>query len=408
MANYKTAFGPADILLPRESDLTKWAVVACDQHTSEPEYWLGTEKTVGDSPSALRLILPEAYLGAKDIREREDKIHKTMEEYLSAGIFREYKNAMVYVERTLADGRVRKGIVGAIDLEEYDYAPGSNSQVRATEATVASRIPPRVEIRDGAPLELSHVMLLIDDPGFTVIEPIADVDAPIIYDFDLMQGGGHIRGRLLGGEAIAKVDGALGKLREKCPLTFAVGDGNHSLAAAKAYYEKLKKENPGADMSAHPARYALCEIVNLHSEALTFEAIHRFVKVDDPYRLVFEMSLDLGLSGLPSEQRVKIHRNYIIRDLCIHNPQSKLAVGSVQAFLDGFIERNGGEIDYIHGNDVIRRLASEQGTIGFEFEPIKKEELFGAVIADGALPRKTFSMGEAEDKRYYLEARRIR
>lgn len=408
MANYKTAFQPADILIPRGVDMTKWAVVACDQFTSEPEYWSRTAGIVGNSPSALSLILPEAYLGAPDESARIGKIHSAMREYLGSGIFTEYKNAMIYVERTQSDGRVRRGIVGAIDLEEYDFTPGSRSQVRATEATVVERIPPRLSVRRDAELETSHIMLLIDDPQFSVIEPMAGEDIPVLYDFDLMQGGGHIKGRLLGDEQIRRVDSALGILKEKGGLTFAMGDGNHSLAAAKVHYENLKKEHPGEDLSKHPARYALCEIVNLHSEALEFEAIHRFVKVNDPYKLIFEMSLDLELSGLQSEQRVKIHRNYSVRDLCIHNPKSKLAVGSVQTFLDSFISENGGQIDYIHGSEALKRLASEEGAIGFEFEPIRKEELFSAVSADGALPRKTFSMGRAEDKRYYIEARKIK
>lgn len=407
MANYKTAFRPADLLIPRGADMEKWAVIACDQFTSEPEYWEETAKKVGDAPSALRLILPEAYLGAEDEKQRVEKIHAAMQSYLDGGVFAEYKNSMVYVERTQSDGKIRRGIVGAIDLEEYDFSPESRSQVRATEATVVERIPSRLTVRNGAPLETSHVMLLIDDPEFTVIEPMAEESGETLYDFNLMQGGGRVRGRLLGEKQIAAVDSALGRLREKKGLLFAVGDGNHSLAAAKTHYENLKKSRPGEDLSNHPARYALCEIVNLHSEALEFEAIHRLVTVDDPYKLIFEMSLDLELSGLPSEQRVKIHRNYTVRDLYIRNPKSKLAVGSIQAFLDAFIKENGGKTDYIHGEEALKRLVSEQGRIGFELEPMKKSDLFPAVEADGALPRKTFSMGNAEDKRYYVEVRRI-
>lgn len=403
----KTAFGPADILLPNVGDMTKWSVVACDQYTSEPEYWRKTEEIVGAAPSTLRLVLPEIYLGRSDTGERIQNINKNIAKYLSEGIFKEYKDSMVYVERTQSDGRVRRGIVGAIDLEEYDYRPGSSSQVRATEATVKERIPPRLEIRKGAEIELPHIMILIDDPENTVIEPLAGKCGAPVYDFELMQGGGHVRGSILSGEQILQVDGALARLKEKCEMLFAMGDGNHSLATAKEHYENLKRENPGADLSEHPARYALCEIVNLHSEALELEAIHRIVRVSDPYKLIMEMSLSLGLSGIPSEQRVKIHRNYTVRDLYIREPMSKLSVGSVQAFLDSYIKENGGEIDYIHGEDVLKSLAHEEGTIGFEFEPIKKSELFPAVMADGALPRKTFSMGSARDKRYYLECRRI-
>lgn len=404
---YKTAFRPADILLPKCDDMTKWSVVACDQYTSEPEYWQKADSFVGSAPSALRLILPEIYLGKPNTNERIGGINKTIREYLATGMFKEYKNAMIYVERTQSDGKVRQGIVGAIDLEEYDYRPNSRSQVRATEATVVERIPPRLEIRKDAEIELPHIMILIDDPEKTVIEPLSEATSSLVYDFELMLGGGEIKGYLLTEDKISAVDSALGALKEKCEMLFAMGDGNHSLATAKEHYEKLKRENPGKDMSNHPARYALCEIVNLHSEALEFEAIHRIVKVADPYKFILEMSMRLGLSGVPSEQRVRIHRNYTVRDLYISEPLSKLSVGSVQAFLDEYLKENGGEIDYIHGEDVLRRLTAEEGTVGFEFMPMRKSELFPAVIADGALPRKTFSMGHAADKRYYLEARKI-
>lgn len=406
---YQTAFRPADILIPKVSDMTKWSVVACDQYTSEPEYWQKVEETVGGYPSTLRLILPEIYLGKPDTENRIKTINRTIREYIAAGVFRELKNAMIYVERVQSDGKLRQGIVGAIDLEEYDYRVGSKSQVRATEATVVERIPPRLEIRKDADIELPHIMILIDDPAKAVIEPFAAKKASLekVYDFELMAGGGSISGYALGEDDISAVDSALGKLGEGSEMLFAMGDGNHSLATAKEHYETLKRENPDVDFSNHPARYALCEIVNLRSPALEFEAIHRIVRVDDPYKFIFEMSLALELSGVPSEQHVKIHRNYTVRDLYINKPSSDLAVGSVQAFLDGYLKENGGEIDYIHGADVLKHLAMEEGAIGFEFEPMKKEELFPAVIADGSLPRKTFSMGHAADKRYYLEARKI-
>ena len=404
---FSTAFHAADILIPKCADMKRWSAVACDQYTSEPEYWQEAERYVGGAPSSLKLILPEIYLGRPDAAERISKINSTIREYLAAGIFEEYKNSMVYVERTQSDGRVRRGIVGAIDLEEYDYRPGSRSQVRATEATVIERIPPRLEIRKNAAIELPHIMILIDDPEKTVIEPMGKKPLKPLYDFDLMGGGGHIKGGLMGEAEIKEADAALGALKNSCEMLFAMGDGNHSLATAKEHYEALKRQNPGKDMSNHPARYALCEIVNLHSEALSFEAIHRIVKVDDPYKLIMEMSLELGLSGIPSEQEVKIHRNYTVRDLYIREPKSKLAVGSVQAFLDGYLKENGGSIDYIHGADTLKRLATEDGAIGFEFDPMSKSDLFPAVIGDGALPRKTFSMGCAADKRYYLEARKI-
>lgn len=405
--NFRTAFRTADILVPKCEDMSKWSVIACDQYTSQPEYWEKVDEYVGSAPSSLRLVLPEVFLGRNDTPARIREINENIRKYLSRGLFEEYKNSMIYVERTQSDGKIRHGIVGAIDLEQYDYRAGSSSPIRATEATVIERIPPRLEIRKDAELELPHIMILIDDPGFTVIEPLAKKPLKKLYDFALMGGGGSVAGYLMDSEAVSGVDSALGKLSEKSPLLFAMGDGNHSLATAKEHYERLKKEHPGENMSNHPARYALCEIVNLHSEALEFEAIHRLVKVDDPYKFVLEMSLALGLTGVPSAQRVKIHRNYTVRDLYIGTPTSELAVGSVQNFLDSYLKANGGSIDYIHGTDVLRRLAGEEGAIGFEFAPIKKEELFPAVEKLGALPRKTFSMGGAKDKRYYLEARKI-
>lgn len=407
--NYKTAFVPADILIPNVKDLTKWSVVACDQYTSEPEYWDKLERFVGGAPSALRLILPEIYLGKPDTSARIQKINETIRGYLSAGVFRELKSAMIYVERVQSDGRLRNGIVGAIDLEQYDYRAGSRSQVRATEATVVERIPPRLEIRRDADIELPHIMILIDDAARSVIEPLGEKKSSLekLYDFELSAGGGSVAGYLLSQDDIGAVNDALSAYAGGRELTFAMGDGNHSLATAKEHYENLKRQNPNADFSDHPARYALCEIVNLNSPALEFEAIHRIVKVDDPYKFIMEMSLALELSGVPSTQHVRIHRNYGARDLYIHNQLSNLAVGSVQAFLDWYLKENGGEIDYIHGADVLKRLAMEDGMIGFEFEPMKKGELFPSVIADGSLPRKTFSMGHAADKRYYLEARKI-
>lgn len=403
---FSTAFRSADILIPNCSDMKKWSVVACDQYTSEPEYWQEADRYVGDAPSSLRLVLPEVYIGKPDAAARIEKINRTIDSYLNSGIFKEYKDSMICLERRQSNGKVRRGIVGAIDLEEYDYRPGSRSQIRATEATVAERIPARLEIRKNAKIELPHTMILIDDPEDSVIGGVFG-EKGVVYSFDLMGGGGSVKGSLLSEKEITAVDAALAKLREKSEMLFAVGDGNHSLAAAKEHYERLKRENPGRDLSNHPARYALCEIVNLHSEALEFEAIHRIVRVPDQYNLIMEMSLALGLSGISSEQRVRIHRNFTVRELYIREPLSKLSVGSVQAFLDKYISTHGGEIDYIHGDTTLKRLAAEPGVIGFEFAPLGKDQLFPAVVADGALPRKTFSMGEAADKRYYLEARRI-
>ncbi|MCD7784203.1 MAG: DUF1015 domain-containing protein [Oscillospiraceae bacterium] len=406
-----TSFHPADILLPKESiDMQKWSVVACDQFTGEPEYWEKTENIVGDCPSTLRLVLPEIYLGKPDTDERIAEINRNIDDYLSSGVFREYKNAMIYVRRIQSDGKLREGIVGAVDLEEYDYRPGSSSQIRATEATVAERIPPRLKIRENAKLELPHIMILIDDPDCTVIEPLSGKISGLekLYDFDLMQGGGSISGYLLRDEEISSVDSALGELSKKSELLFAMGDGNHSLATAKEHYERLKRENPGVDMSNHPARYALCEIVNLHSPALEFEAIHRIVTGVNPQHLLEKMSEKLDTSPDGDGQKLTVVTGDTEQTLTIHHPLSKLAVGSLQTFLDEYLRDFGGEIDYIHGEEVLRSLAGNPNSVGFILKPMDKSDLFPAVIQDGALPRKTFSMGHAEDKRYYLEARRIK
>lgn len=421
MKNAFTAFTSADILLPRDAEYEKWAVIACDQFTSEPEYWQETEKMTEGAVTALDLILPEIYLGEADVDKRIDKIAANMYGYLDSDVFEEHKNALIYVERIQTDGVLRAGVVGAVDLEEYDYSKGSTSQIRATEATVTERIPPRIKVREKAPIELPHIMILIDDEKKALIEPLAEHkdDMKKLYDFELMQGGGRLAGWLLTDTLRDELLEKLAKFSEKeafekrygladtAPLTFAMGDGNHSLATAKAYYEKLKAENPDKDMSAHPARYALAEIVNLHSPALDFEAIHRIVGTADIDQMMAKMTEELGLSEEPAEQSFVTVCGGEKKKLYVHKPTSKLTVGSLQNFLDKYLAENGGDIDYIHGTEVVEKLAADGKKIGFVLPDMGKEQLFPTVIADGALPRKTFSMGHARDKRYYVEARKI-
>ena len=417
----KTAFGAADILLPVKTDMEKWAVAACDQYTGEPEYWARVENRVGDSPSTLGLILPEVYLEETDVDARIDRIHENMRGMLESGFFRYYSNAMIYVERTQSDGMVRRGIVGAIDLEQYDYHVGSSSSVRATEATVAERIPPRLKVRMGAQIELPHVLVLIDDAERTVIDPCKEIrerTAPI-YDTPLMEGGGKIRGYLLDDAQKKRVEAALEKLNDNDAfnrkygisgyptLLYAVGDGNHSLATAKEYYERLKAANPGKDLSDHPARYALAEIVNLHSRAIRFEAIQRIVMGVDTEKFMREAEKKLGLNGELSSQRFIAVVNGSERLCYIHNRTSELSVGSLQDFIDEYLAKNGGKVDYIHGADVVKQLSKKEGNIGFILPDMQKTELFPTVVKDGALPRKTFSMGHAADKRFYMECRKI-
>lgn len=419
-----TAFKPADILVPNEkTDMSVWSVVACDQYTSEPEYWKDVENIVCNNKSSLNMILPEVYLEEDNIDVRIENIHNTMNDYLTSGVFKEYKNSYVYIERVQSDGKIRKGLIGMIDLEEYDYSKGSTSSVRATEATVVERIPPRIKVRRGASLELPHIMILIDDENKTVVEPVGDKKGSMekLYDFSLMKNGGSIKGYLVNENQKDKINCALTALgdskafNEKYGLTdapvllYAMGDGNHSLATAKAYYEELKAQNPDKDMTSHPARYALVEIVNLHSEALQFEAIHRIVTGVNCEDLLEALKDKLALSNTDNGSGQSF--TYVCKGekktVFVGNKLSNLAVGSLQTVLDEYIKANGGKVDYIHGINVLENLAQADNSMGFILPDMLKSELFPTVIKDGALPRKTFSMGHAEDKRFYIECRKI-
>ncbi len=399
-------FSPADILLPdpERVDYAKWSVIACDQFTSDPAYWEQTAQTVGDAPSTLSLTLPEIYLGKPDTAERIHKIHDTMQQYLADDLFQTYENALIYTERIQSDGVLRAGIIGKIDLTQYDYSAGSHSPVRATEATVLERIPPRKQVRQEAPLELPHIMLLIDDPKDSAIGTVTRNKAKLrkLYDTPLMNGGGSITGYLLDGEMQQAFLSQLEAVAQaSSPLSFAVGDGNHSLATAKACYV----DGQNADS---PARYALVELVNLHSPALQFEAIHRIVTKVDAADLIRTLETELALSESPSEQPLTILQGGVTRSLYIHKPTSRLAVGSLQNALDAYLASHPGEIDYIHGTQTVERLSAASDAVGFLLPDMDKRDLFPSVEKDGSLPRKTFSLGHAEDKRYYIEARKIR
>ncbi len=416
----KRCFKAADILLPdmTKTDAKKWAVVACDQFTSEPEYWESAEREVGDAPSTLRLILPEVYLN--ETQSRISKINATMKEYL-ADVLVEHKDSMIYVERTQSDGDVRRGVVLAVDLEEYDYKKGANALIRATEATVIERIPPRVAIRRGADIELPHVMMLIDDPDCSVIEPLTGKDGKVAYDTELMLGGGHIKGRFLSCEEKKSLAEALDALISPesmasrygveglAPLLFAVGDGNHSLASAKAAYEEIKAKIGADAASTHPARYALVEVVNVHDDSLKFEPIYRVMFGVNPSDVLAELKKYVSsLDGAASAQTVRYVSAEGEGTLTVDAPVRQLTVGTLQDFIDEYVKsHNGAEVDYIHGINSTETLAHREGAIGFIFDGMGKSDLFKTVIFDGALPRKTFSMGHAEDKRYYLEARKI-
>ena len=417
-------FRPADILLPRDCDYDKWSVVACDQYTSQPEYWQRVEERVGRAPSALRLILPESSLDGPQVEMDIMEINSTMSRYVREGRFKTLPWAMVYVERTLSNGRVRRGLVGMADLNAYDYEPGSDAPIRATEGVVLSRIPPRVAVRKNAPIELPHVMLLTDDPDRTVIEPLAaQTDTmELLYDFDLMEQGGHLKGWLLTEEQLDQVAGALSALADPAAfnaryrtenqpvMLFAVGDGNHPLATAKECYERQKRLTPREKWDELPARYALCELVNLHDDSLEFEPIHRVVFHTEPEELLNALISRCPGAGWGSGAGLPVRYVYAGTEGVVTLPRSaaQLTVGALQSFLDDYLMDRPGRVDYIHGEDVAREFAARPGNIAFLLPPMAKEELFPSVIHGGVLPRKTFSMGEAHDKRFYLEARKIR
>lgn len=398
---------PGTFLLPRpDADWTAWACVACDQYTSEPEYWQRVNTLVGHQPSTLRLILPECDLPAPP--ERIDAIHAAMRNALKV-LHPGVTEGFVLLERTTSTGK-RLGLVCCVDLEQYRY-DGAKTLIRPTEETVASRLPARLAVRNGAPLESSHVMLLLDDPQRTVIEPLyarRDQLSPL-YDFDLMQQSGHARGWAVTSDTDkSAIAAALNRLKDALgadPLLFAVGDGNHSLATAKSCYEELKKNNPGVDLSNHPARYALVELENIHDPAQVFEPIHRVIFKTEPKKLLKALEDACGgTEGFPVKWYIGEESGTIVLD----KNKGELAVGILQHFLDEYLKSNPGEIDYIHDDDALISFAKQENAIGFLLPAMEKSQLFRGVIADGVLPRKTFSMGHSREKRYYLEGRKIK
>ena len=413
----QTGIRPACILLPapvvsRET----WACIACDQYTSEPAYWQKTGEIVGDAPSALRLILPEVYL--KESGERIPAIHDAMARYLEKGwLVPAVDPGFVLCERTVPSG-TRLGLVCTVDLEQYSYEKGSLPLVRPTEQTIASRLPPRLVIRRGAPVELTHIMVLIDDPDRTVLEPLQAKKDSLrkLYDFDLMMNGGHLRGWAVDrAEDLNHVDAALNALREKLgpdPLLLAVGDGNHSLATAKAYWNELKESLSEEERACHPARFALCEIVNIHDRALLFEPIHRVVTGTRPDVLLADWQAYAAGRGM-SLDAAKGHRFTVVsaegdRTVAVGHPEGAIPCETIQKFLDNFLARHPeAEIDYIHGEQSLRTLAQAPGAVGFLLPEIDKKSFFSDVKKLGVLPRKTFSMGEADEKRFYMEAKAI-
>ncbi|MBI9048256.1 MAG: DUF1015 domain-containing protein [Anaerolineaceae bacterium] len=430
------AIGKPDILLPRKDiNMNQWAVIACDQFTSEPEYWQDVKEIVADAPSTLNLILPEVYLGKAYEKEITQTTQKNMSNYLDQGILVEHEG-FILVKRSV-DGKTRHGILLALDLESYDFNVGSQSLTRATEGTILDRLPPRIKIRENALLELPHILVLIDDPDRTVIEPIVAQQDKLrkLYDFDLMKDSGHLTGYAIEDEKIEnQMISALEMLADPNHfhkkydvqtdlgvLLFAMGDGNHSLATAKAIWERIKSD-VGMD---HPARYALIELENVHDTGLKFEPIHRVLfSCKEDYKQALKSyygdsfvyhpckSYQQVIDGVYT-QAFKGHTiGLVSKDefalIQFTKTNSNLPVGTLQPFLDQWVKSGGvQEIDYVHGDDVVLRLGQQESNLGLLLPPMPKSDLFKTVILDGALPRKTFSMGEAHEKRFYVECRKI-
>lgn len=407
MNTENTIFSPAEILLPAFAEdaekMGKWAVIACDQFTSDMKYWIKCRNIVGDSPSTYQYILPEAYLGHDIAQLHQENISAAMDAFDASSM--KTVNGLIYLERKLPNGAVRHGLIGKIDLEAYDYSADSASPVRATEATVVERIPSRCAVRASAVIELPHILILIDDNAgvFGKAEQVKK-NAPIAYDFDLMLGGGHVTGYEITDENLEAMMQIIASYEKTTgSVVYAMGDGNHSLAAAKAHWENRKKEGATED---DPARYALCEITALSDDSLVFEPIYRLVKHCEPEELIRALKKitddgdgEQSITLVTGKDEVKLH---------FTEKTHTLTVGTLQNFLDAYIKDHPKtECDYIHGDEALRKLSEAETSVGFLLDGMNKNELFDYVEKHGTLPRKTFSMGEAESKRYYLEARQI-
>lgn len=426
------------IMMPKKNvDLQKWAVVACDQYTSEPEYWRSLAEEIGDAPSTLELVFPEVYLEDGDREERIKRINASMESYISSGILEEHAPSFFLVRRKTPDSHPRWGLVAALDLEQYDYTKGSTSLIRATEGTILDRIPPRKQIRKNAPIELPHIMVLIDDPEKKVIEALATASENFekVYDFELLKNGGHVTGYSIADEKslagladalndLADPDRFFKKYGKKEVLLFAMGDGNHSLATAKSVWEDVKAAGQNdPDIMNHPARWALVEIENIYDDGLVFEPIHR---------VIFDTNFDEFTALLSEQGEVRFEELASVREILslvetpaegqvigyvdsvrsgvfhIRGAEATIPAGTAQAVIDRLLVSGEATVDYIHGTEATENLGRQKGNIGLFLPALDKGDFFRTVINDGALPRKTFSMGEANEKRYYIESRKIK
>ena len=427
--NQTSCFSPAHILLPAEQiPLEQWGCVACDQFTSDRSYWERAAKAAAGSPSALNLILPEVYLEENDVPARIAKIHETMDDY-AQNVLTRAVDGFIYVERTEQSGQVRQGLVGKINLEAYSYAKGARPDIRPSEQTVEERIPPRMAVRRGACLETPHVMMLADDPDCTLIEPIGARKNELrkVYEGELMLGGGHVAGWAVEDPALlAQIDAALQGLGSQeafdakypqakgaKPLTLAVGDGNHSLASAKAYWEELKPTLTPEQRENHPARWCLAEVCNVHSPAIEIEPIHRVLFNVDCGAVLLALITwsDGNMAGIcfgnAKKQSFTLAGPHISNVLSFEDPVAPLTVGTIDEFIEYFMARHKeARVDYVHDEPAVRAL-TKQGGVGFLLPPFEKSDLFKGIVMGGVLPRKTFSMGHAEEKRYYIECRKI-
>lgn len=415
-------FRAAEILIPKQQDWNKWSVVACDQYSSQPEYWDALEKLTKDVPSTMHLMLPEAYLESRDQYAEAEKINAVMAAYLDGDVFETLPACYVYVERTLSNGAVRRGLMGVLDLECYDYTKHSTTPIRATEGTVEDRLPPRVRVRRNAPLEMPHIMVFIDDSADAVLKPLAQKKETFrkLYDFDLNCGGGHIRGYMVSGADAQALDAAIDTLSDAetlrarygddAPAVFAMGDGNHSLATAKKCWEEISANLTDAEKENHPARYSLVELVNIHDEAISFEPIHKVVFDTDPATFIQEAQEFWAAQNRPSAKghTIRLVVGEEEKEIRVSGLTIGQLIGKAEEFCQDYMARNGGRIDYIHNDDTAIGMGRRSGCACVLLPRMEKSELFPSIIHSGAFPKKSFSIGHAEDKRYYLECRKIR
>lgn len=402
----ESSFRSADILLPTNVELDKWSVIACDQFTSDRAYWDRVQARAAHTKSTFNMVFPEIDL-ENNPKERIASIAQAMEANYLSDTFKCYPNSFVYVERTLLNGEIRPGIVGMVDLEQYHYDPANKPAIGATEQTVLERVPPRIAVRREALLEFPHIILFCNDAENTLMRPVAEIkdQLPLLYDFDLMEGGGHISGWLISGDAATALQNQIDIYQRNAVGTaLLVADGNHSLVTAKCWYEELKEKNPGVDLSAHPARYALVELENILDPSISFEPIHRVIFDTDPEKLLTDIAQICSDEGCVIPWYIGDKKGSI----CIDVPKGQLPVAVLQTFLDKWLSENAGKIDYIHDNDAVETFAKQEHAIGLLLPVFDKSELFAFGASGKILPRKTFSLGHGREKRYYLEGRRIK